>query len=231
MVVSTQMARQQIWYKSQFFNRSCQLLHSAWKYTTKQDASFEQSPGHPELTNSKANTSMRKKSSKQNKKKRLSIFDVSQLVVRKGIKTRLELLALANQQKKAGKDDLALFIANRGAKVAAEAISVGWDMEEAEAKLQRQNLTCLQMLEQSLEAECASGCGSEWLSMAEAVLSNNGITCTSFATAVKELLVKGRGKYRNLMITGPANCGKTFLLNPLNIIYNTFTNPATSTFA
>ena len=48
---------------------------------------------------------------------------------------------------------------------------------------------------------------------------------------MKELLLKGRGKYRNLMLTGPANCGKTFLLNPLNRIYRTFTNPASNTFA
>ena len=52
-----------------------------------------------------------------------------------------------------------------------------------------------------------------------------------FAEACKELLEKGRGKYRNIMIIGPANCGKTFLLNPLNTIYRTFSNPATSTFA
>ena len=34
------------------------------------------------------------------------------------------------------------------------------------------------------------------------------------------------------MLTGPANCGKTFLLyNPLNKIYKTFTNPASTSFA
>ena len=42
---------------------------------------------------------------------------------------------------------------------------------------------------------------------------------------------KGRGKYRNIYLKGPANCGKTFLLNPLNQIYNTLSNPATMTFA
>lgn len=67
--------------------------------------------------------------------------------------------------------------------------------------------------------------------MAESVLANNGVTCRSFASAVKDLLDKGRGKYRNIMITGPANCGKTFLLNPLNEVYRTFTNPATTSFA
>lgn len=32
------------------------------------------------------------------------------------------------------------------------------------------------------------------------------------------------------MIIGVANCGKTFLLNPLNVIYNTFSNPASTSF-
>ena len=44
-------------------------------------------------------------------------------------------------------------------------------------------------------------------------------------------LEKGRGKYRNIMIIGPANCAKTFLLKPLSVIYNTFCNPATGSFA
>ena len=33
------------------------------------------------------------------------------------------------------------------------------------------------------------------------------------------------------MLTGPANGGKTFLLNPLNKVFNTFTNPASTSFA
>ena len=45
------------------------------------------------------------------------------------------------------------------------------------------------------------------------------------------LLEKGRGKYRNILLTGPANCGKTFILNPLNVVYKTFSNPASTSFA
>jgi hypothetical protein len=33
------------------------------------------------------------------------------------------------------------------------------------------------------------------------------------------------------MIVGPANCGKTFLLQPLTNIYKAFSNPATGSFA
>ena len=32
-------------------------------------------------------------------------------------------------------------------------------------------------------------------------------------------------------LTGPANCGKTFILNPLNVVYKTFSNPASTSFA
>ena len=34
-----------------------------------------------------------------------------------------------------------------------------------------------------------------------------------------------------LLLIVPANCAKTFVLNPLNTIYNTFCNPASGRFA
>jgi len=47
------------------------------------------------------------------------------------------LLSLANQQKREGKINLAAFIANCGYKAVEEALWVGWEMEEASAKLER----------------------------------------------------------------------------------------------
>ena len=67
--------------------------------------------------------------------------------------------------------------------------------------------------------------------MATDILNRNGIDVIVFAEAVRILLEKGHGKYRNIYLKGPANCGKTFLLNPLNLIYHTFSNPGTTTFA
>lgn len=69
-----------------------------------------------------------------------------------------------------------------------------------------------------------------WFAQNE-ILDKNGISPVFFSTAVKESLLKGSGKNRNLLITGNANCGKTFLLNPLTVIYDTFCNPATGSFA
>jgi len=49
--------------------------------------------------------------------------------------------------------------------------------------------------------------------------------------AMCDLSMEGSGRYRNIMITGNANCGKTFLLNPLTLIFNTFCSPASGSFA
>ena len=221
--------------------------YCAWRYATKQDASYLQSPGHPDLSNCDVPTTTNASQSVlgeathgdatptctagKRKRKRMSVFDVSQIAVAKRIRTRLELLALANQQKKEGKTDLAQFIANRGPKAVDEAIKVGWELEEAEGKLTRRQMTRLDILQNKLAEDCAVGCSGRWLVLARDILARNGIPSEEFASSVRLLLEKGRGKYRNLYIKGPANCGKTFLLNPLNVIYTTFSNPATSTFA
>ena len=67
--------------------------------------------------------------------------------------------------------------------------------------------------------------------MAEDILQRNDIAKNDFCQAVYDLLKKGRGKNRNIILTGPANCGKTFLFLPLTVIYEAFSNPATNTFA
>ena len=159
------------------------------------------------------------------------MYEVSQIAVEKGIKTRLEFLALAKSQKDEGKTDLAEFIANRGLKNLDEAISIGWEMENAPSTLERTRQSRLETLTKLLRINCIDGCQGQWLTMAKEVLRSNEINENEFSQAVQTLLVNGRGKYRNIMILGAANCGKTFLLNPLNAIYNCFTNPATTSFA
>ena len=73
---------------------------------------------------------------------------------------------------------------------------------------------------------CVDQCNGQWLQCANQILRWNDVSREAFSQAVK-----GRGKFRNILIKGPANTGKTFLLNPLNVVYRSFSNPATSTFA
>lgn len=172
-----------------------------------------------------------KRSSRNKRKKRLSAFDLSELIVQKGIKNRTELLAFANKQKMEGKFDVAEFIVNRGPRVVAEVLTTAWEMRTAQEKLDRSNKSRIEILEEAEQGECVTGCEGQWLSCALEVLQQNGICKETFTESIKELLDKGRSKFRNIMICGPANSAKTFILNPLTSVYNTFCNPACSSFA
>ena len=55
---------------------------------------------------------------------------------------------------------------------------------------------------------------------------SNGFHPYVFGDRVHTPLRKGRDKLRNVIIVSPGNCGKTFLLRPLEIIFKIFLNPA-----
>ena len=164
-------------------------------------------------------------------KKRLRAFDVAEICVAKSIKTRSDLLALAHEQKVEGKTDLAEFIINRGDKIVDSIITTAWEMENATEQKTRLETSRLDSLRKAGDGKCICNVENEWLETATSLLQENHISPDHFANCVRLLLEKGRGKYRNIMLTGPANCGKTFLLNPLNVVFKTFTNPASTSFA
>ena len=118
------------------------------------------------------------------------------------------------------------FIVNRAPRVVSDIVKTAWDMGNADATLQRPLL-----LEEAGEDDCVDGCDGQGRLSAEEILKNNGIDVELFRTVVNELLLRGRGKNRNLLLTGPTNCGKSFLLSPPKVIYRIFCNPATGTFA
>ena len=133
----------------------------------------------------------------------MSVFEV----LDKGIKTRTELLALANKQKQA-KTDLAEFVLNRGPKAVAEVLSTctGWEMAESNKRLQRSRLSQLEILEKAKEGTCPDDCNGIWFNCALEVLEWNGISHQSFAEAVMNLLEKGCGKFYNILLVTATYC-------------------------
>ena len=101
----------------------------------------------------------------------------------------------------------------------------------AEKRLERINKTRIQLLQEHLTQPCRDNCEGIWLRSAAEMLEGNSIPVSIFAGAVYDALLRGRGKYRNIYIYGPANCGKTFLISPLKSIYECFVNPASGSFA
>ena len=130
-------------------------------------------------------------------------------------------MALANSQRREGKTNLAEFVLNRGTKMVNEVISNTWEMIKADETLRSRI---------DIRTECTCEADGEWEACALEILHNNDLPPQQFSMCVKKALAKGRGKYRNVMLAGPANCGKTFLFNLPNKIYHTFTNPASTSF-
>jgi len=224
-----------------FSNRHVNYF-TAWQYATKEDSTPVQSDNHPDLsgpprtmaasqTLSQLTSQECPEPARKRQRCRLTNFQVSQIIRDKKLKTRTELLAFADIQAKEGKVDLSEFIFNRSKKVLTEIMDTAWEMETAQADLERSRLARLTILERALMEPCVSGCSGAWNRQARDILTRNHIPEDTFAGAIRNLLEHGRGKYRNLLLIGPANCGKTFIFSPLSLIFKTFTNPATTTFA
>ena len=202
--------------------------YCAWKYVTKQDQMYVESLGHPDLrtastpqTTQASQCGMRGvkrkqencKSGKEKKVKRLTNFEVSELLVKKGIKSRLELLALANEQNAEGKTDLVQYVLNSNEKKVNEIISTTWELHFAKETIKYTLQSKMDILIECLSEECGEGCNGVWLSSAS-------IPLKVFSDAVKDLLNHGRGKYQNTMIVGQLTVRKHFCSTHLHQYIN-----------
>lgn len=211
--------------------------YMAYLYVKKEDPNFVQSEGHPDMTvmprTTEAVKSKRRKARGLGKKrvKIMSDFELLEMIQERKMTTRLEVMALAASLQSEGNCSLAECIANKGSKCVDNALALSVELAEAKNKLERAKVTRIEVLEATRSNPCIEGCNGAWLQSAEQVLQQNRIDVSVFATAMYDVLKNGRGKFRNIYIHGPANCGKSFLLKPLKEIYTTFSNPAHGTFA
>ena len=217
--------------------------YSAYRYVTKEDPPPCHSHNRPDLSTRprtenaiaarkrKSGQSTMKGKKKNRRERGLTVYEVSQVIEKKNITKRAELVCLAVEQKREGNTRLAESIANRGAKAVDEALSVGKEFREAEAKAIRAKKTRIEILQEAKGSTCVHQCEGEWLEAALELMRLNRIDVSAFCTAIYNALQNGRGKYQNIFVYGPANSGKTFILSPLKFIYHAFCNPATGTFA
>ena len=215
--------------------------YEAWSYCSKSDKNVLLCENHPEFTTaprtsaascSKRKASKGKQSGSQTVKRKRSFdaLDLSDIVLKHNIKTKTELLSFVYRQKINGKTDVALYVLNNITK-AVKIVQTSWEMSSAVSDVEHQNKTRIQIIQDVLKEDCVAGCGGEWKQRAIETLERNNICPTEFALAIKTALEKGRGKNRNILIVGPTDCGKTFVLKPLCDIFHAFVNPATGSFA
>ena len=203
---------------------------------TKSDKLYLQSVGHPDLkhgtapqTSNACQANCHKRKTKntinvnKNKKKKLTNKTVSDIIHYKNIKNKT--------QKNEGKDDLFTFLINKTSKKTEELICTTWEIINSLSEIKRSRKGRLEISKDCLQNGCVQNCNNIWYFSALQTLQQNDISVEEFRSAVKELLHKVHGKFRNNLIIGPANCNKTFLLKPLSLVYRSFVNPATSIFA
>ena len=227
--------------------------YSAYTYVTKFDTHFKLSENHPVLTNppvtARATSAKRalaigaeniipeKKAPKPYKPPKITRETVGEIIIENNIRSDKELYAFAKTQSNEGKNDLKIYLHNHPtAKHHTDLITTVWRIEESLNDMNREKKDRLQILEEAMAQPCAidvasgNSCGGAWLESALETLSNNGIDRERFSKIIKNSLKYGRGKGRNLMICGPTNCAKSFILMPLTKIYSCFMTPSQGTY-
>ena len=99
---------------------------------------------------------------------------------------------------------------SRSSKSLQDLLPNTWKMESSKATLARKTTTRMEVVRKYTTEDCVEGCNGEWLVCEKKVLTQNKVHPVIYASALRDLLVKGRGKNRNIMIVGPANCVFSF---------------------
>ena len=173
----------------------------------------------------------KKKKEKATSRKRLTQFEVSEFLLKNNMHGDTELFYESNKRKEEGQIDLAAFVLSRSSKSLNDLIENTRKMNNAKAFIERDKTAGMEVLMRCQSERCVDDCDMEWYECARQMLELNSINPFLFADAIRDLLAHGRGKFPNVLIVGPASCGKTFLLKPLEIIFRAFTNPANDKYA
>ena len=215
--------------------------YDAYRYTPKKDPAYIIIDNHPAgieaprsalaiATRAGTNTkSMEPGPTRPRQQRRLQPSDIYAVIVENNIKSDLKLCAHGLKVKEKENNPLLFnYVFNKDEKRWNSAIQTAWKMKNATAILERQNKNHMTILEEVCNGSCTDDCAERWLLQAKNTLQLNGLDPNEFAAAIRNLLEKGRGKHRNIILVGNSNCGITFLLKPL--IYQCFTSPTIGTF-
>ena len=168
---------------------------------------------------------------KKTKPKRLTNTDVSEFLVQENIQTERELMLIAKKRHDDGEKDLYNFILNKTPKALNDLVYTTWKIQNTPALVERTSKSRILILIECGDKPCVENCNGQWFACANEVLKNNRVNIYTFADAMRKCLTNGRQKHNNIMIVGPTNCGKLFLLDPLEMIYKTFMNPSATSYA
>jgi len=156
--------------------------------------------------------------------KRFRSGDVYALVAEKGIRTSLELQALAQSLSAQGDSSLAQFCTTCGEKKLSDLVEAALAVIQAPQTLALRASSRMDLLRKAArEKLCA--CEGIWSVGAEKVLQNNGEDVQQFCRDVCRALELGACRGVNMAIVGLPGCGKSMLFESLDLIYEVMGKP------
>ena len=238
------------------FSEFTTQYYDAFQYVVKTDSNYITSSYFTPLSNSPPSTFMATKKKREEadrkfkesacvskppqpmkgKKKapKISNEELYNLVIKIKIKDITQLSNLANIQMQNGKSDLHCYIMSHTRKqTRQDMLDTAWSIYNAPKQMQERGKTRMEKVEEALAGSCVASCEGDrkWLKLALETLCNNKLTISTFTSIMREALIKGRGKKRNIMIYGESNCAKSFLFRPLKLVFKAFINPGDTKFA
>ena len=197
-----------------------------------------QAPSSSDPCSEQSSSTTTSASHARNEKKRsLTRGQLAQIIIENNVKDDMTLCYLGSQCADAGQPELYNWIMDNPMKrQRLNVIETAWSINNAVDTFERQNKSRIAILEEHLNAEHAVDedngitCDGKWLRSAIQILQRNNISCEEWQLRIRNCLQYGRNKMNNVFLLGERNCGKSFLLRPLTLIYQTFCNPASGSF-
>ncbi len=159
--------------------------------------------------------------------KRFNLTDAYELVTTYNIRKEADFTAKAHDDRR-----LVHFAMHYRGQLAG-IIDQAWAIADAASVVAEEKLSRMDKVRRAAYAVGGCVCGGRYEGAADEVLALQGITPQSYCSAVVAALERGRRKETNIYVWGGLpNCGKTFLVQPLALIFKEtcFENPEAGAF-
>lgn len=175
------------------------------------------------------------KGKKLKKEKKIDRLDQVDFIIENNIKTDEELLdCVETRRREMGDRKIALAFTSLNEKKRIELIKDAWKLYGSKATVAAMKKSRMEFVREiaANQKSCVCNQYGLWLVLAFDVCEKNNIPWKTLSNAFLNLLENGRGKNRNIILAGERNCAKTFLLEPLTLVFGKqcFHTPPSSTF-